>query len=117
MTTTTRASLLLLICSGAVAGCGSSLSQEERDEIAVAYAETLIAREVHQGDSAASSRAVDSALRAHGIEGIAELERRMNTVALQSDAFRAMLDTVQQYLERVRAPVSDSMRQKKTFHE
>ena len=96
---TSLASTLFICCAGA---CGTGVSPSERDVLAVAYAEALLARHLHPGDSTATTHAIDSSLRTHGIDGGSELKKRMEDVAEQSDAFRALIDSAQHYLERVR---------------
>lgn len=84
-------------------GCSSGVSPDERDRIAIAYAETLIARQSHPGDSLATAHAVDSVLAAFGYDNASDLTEDVNRVATEAEQFRTMLDSSQHYIELVRS--------------
>ena len=92
--------------------CGSTTSPEERNAIATAYAESLITRQLFSNDSLNVRRRVDSSLKEHGFGGITGLQTRMDALALESEAYRQMLDSARAYLERVRNATATKRAQK-----
>lgn len=94
---------LAIAVLAAMGGCTSGISPDERDRIAVAYAEALMARQSHPGDSLATARAVDSVLKAFGYSRASDLADDMKRAAEQAEQFRALLDSSQHYMERIRS--------------
>ena len=106
-------SLLLLILSSLVMleGCQESISEEERQQMAQAYAEMLIAKNMVSGDSAAARRAVDSVLKTHGFADEKDLMTTVQKLTTNPDQLREMLDSTQQLLERAQQGTTGQMQQ------
>lgn len=92
---------LLLTGTIAFQSCQDSLSEDERRNIATAYAEMLLVRNMVSGDSATVLRAIDSTLQKYGFKNEAQLQEQLDLVAMNPDQMREVLDSTQHILERV----------------
>jgi len=92
---------LALITTILLLSCSSTMPEDERQNIAVAYAEMLLTRNLFQGDSALAARAVDSTLERYGFDSEMELMGKMKELADDPEGLRAMLDSAQKRLERI----------------
>ncbi len=100
--------LLLPLCLG---GCQQTISQEQQQKIAKAYAEMLIAKNMVTGDSASAKRSVDSVVRSYGFENEEELREELRKLTANPDQLRQTLDSAQRLMEAVQNEPADKMSQ------
>lgn len=103
------ASLLLLpLCLG---GCQQTISHEEQQKIAKAYAEMLIVKNMVTGDSASAQRSVDSVVQAYGFADEEELQKKLRDLTSNPDQLRQTLDSAQRIMEAAQNEPADRMSQ------
>lgn len=101
-------SLLLLFCL-CVGGCQQTISHEEQQKIAKAYAEMLIAKNMVTGDSASAQRSVDSVVKSYGFDNEEELQNELKRLTANPDQFRQTLDSAQRIMEAAQNEPADKM--------
>lgn len=93
------ATVMVVLCI-VPSACRRSLSDGDRQTIAQAYAESLIARNLFRADTSAMRRAVDSVARAFGYDDEMDLIVAIRNAAEEPESFRRMLDSTLRVLER-----------------
>jgi hypothetical protein len=96
-----------------MAGCTKKMSNEERQKVAVAYAEMLIVKNMQRADSVDAAKAADSVVRHYGFSGEAELMSTIKEMGHDPESLRVMLDSAQKRLERVQQGVDPDLPPKK----
>ena len=107
-TTTGRTLALLaaLLPSLLLQSCTTKISEQERQNIAVAYAEMLIVKNMYRADSLKGAKMADSVVRHYGFDGEGELMGKIKDLGHDQDALRAMIDSAQKRLERVQQGIN-----------
>ncbi len=69
--------------------------------MSVAYAEMLVAKNIHRTDSAAAARAADSIVKHFGYSNEGDLLKEMEELSSDPESLRTMLDSAQHRLEKI----------------
>jgi hypothetical protein len=93
----------------ALPGCTTKMSDAERQNVAVAYSEMLIVKNIHRVDSAAGAKAADSVVRHYGFAGEEELMSTIKELGKDPDNLRTMIDSAQKRLERVQQGIDPDL--------
>lgn len=86
--------------------CSNTMPEDERQNIANAYAEMLLTRNLFQGDSIRAASAVDSTLERYGFGSEMELMGKIKELTEDPESLRAMLDSAQKRLERIQQGIN-----------
>ena len=98
--------LPLFLCIGA---CQQTISHEEQQKIARAYAEMLIAKNMVAGDSASAQRSVDSVVKSYGFDNEEDLQNELKKLTANPDQFRQTLDSAQRIMEAAQNEPADKL--------
>lgn len=96
--------LIALLCLLST-GCQENISEPERQNIATAYAEFLITKNIISSDSITLHNAIDSTLQRYGFANEKEFLKAFDALAMQPDYLREVLDSTQNYLQNVQRGV------------
>lgn len=86
-----------------ISGCNRSMPDSERNQLATAYVEVMIARNMFRSDSSAMHRAMDSVSRAYGFDNESDLRSAISKLSEEPENLRKMFDTAQRRLESIQS--------------
>jgi len=86
-----------------LSGCSQQLSENERTELARLYAEILIAEQEQRDDTGVMNNLLDTLFDRTDYSSVHDVEQRIKELAKEDpDGLRAMFDSTQRALERIR---------------
>jgi len=98
---TYRALSAILLAAIALSGCSTKMSEKDRANVSVAYAEMLLVKNMYRYDSVHAARAADSVVRHYGYGGEQELMKKIKDLTNDPESLRLVLDSAQHRLEKI----------------
>lgn len=102
----TRQAQILITCTiigTQLTSCGYTVNESERNNFARLYAELLIAETTFANDSTRKHQVIDSLLQGTEFANMKEVRDWLEKLtANDSEGLKIMMDSTQQYLERIR---------------
>ncbi len=98
--------IIATIIGTQLVGCGYTVNENERNNFAHLYAELLIAETAFANDSTRQHQVIDSLLQGTEFANMSEVREWLEKLtANDSEGLKIMMDSTQQYLERIRDDV------------